>query len=135
MYRLHLHFHCQGRTAPAQCGMPHARVVQALASIALLQLRQIQASAEMRPITVDHGGAHLGGHGVKQIAQGQDQAVVQGVALGRAGQADHGDFLLLAAQFEMDVWMGHGGFRNGAIVVIVNNQFKQAKPIFVGVYP
>ncbi len=76
-----------------------------------LSSRQVQAGAEVLAFAVDHRGAHGGGHFFEQVAQGQDQAVVQGVALGAAGQADDGNFLLVAGEFEMDVWMGHGGFR------------------------
>ncbi|MNW09573.1 hypothetical protein D3C71_2066010 [compost metagenome] len=67
----------------------------------------------MRAFSVDHGGAHGAGHFFEQVAQRQDQAVVQGIALGAAGQADHRHFLLVAGEFEMDVWVGHRGFRVG----------------------
>ena len=94
-----------------QCRVPHARVVQALAGIALLQFAQIQAGAEVIALTSYHGGAHAGGHGFKQMAQGQDQGVVQCIALGTARQADDSDLLLLALQFKVDVFFAHGCFR------------------------
>ena len=96
-----------------QRGVPHARVVQALAGVAFFQFRQVQTGAEMGAVAIDDSGAHGAGHFLEQVAQREDQAVVQRVALGRAGQADHGHFLVVAAQLEMDVWMGHRGFRVG----------------------
>jgi hypothetical protein len=61
-------------------------------------------------LAIDHGGAHACGQVVHHVAQRQDQAVVQGIALGGAGEADDRDFLAFATDFKGDVGvLGHGG--------------------------
>ena len=85
----------------------------ALGRVALLQFSQIESGAEVVALAVEHGRAHPLGHLLEQVAQCQHQAVVQRVALGASGEADHGDFLVLAGEFEMDVFLGHVRFFQG----------------------
>ena len=102
--------------------VPHARMLQACAGVALLQLRQVEAGAEMRAFAVDHGGAHRGGQLLEGVAQREDQCVGQRVALGRRVQADDGD---VAVEFELEVGVVVMiAFRSGSIMVMKNNQFK-----------
>ena len=97
-------------------------MVQALAGIALLQLRQVEPGAEMLAFAVDDGGAHAGRQVLEGVAQRGDQAVGQRVALGGARQTNDGDFLLLAREFERNVLTGLGhGVSLGAIMVINDN--------------
>ena len=55
----------------------------------------------MFAFAVEHGGAHRVGKRLEDVAQAQDQAVAERVALGRAAQPDHGDG---AVDLEMDVF-------------------------------
>ncbi len=87
-------------------GMPQPRVMEALAGVALLQFREVEAGAEVRALAVDHRGAHAGGQVLEAVAQGQDQRVRQRIALIGACQADDGDVI---ADFEVQVGgLGHG---------------------------
>ena len=70
--------------------VPHARVHHPLPGVALLQLRQIQAGAEVIARAVDHGGFGGLGQGLEHVAQRDDQAVVQGIAFQRPRQGHHG---------------------------------------------
>jgi hypothetical protein len=92
--------------------MPHAGVVQALTGVTVLQLAQIESGAEVLTLAINNRGAHAGGHFFKQIAQRQNEAVVERVALFAAGETDDGNFLLLAANFEMEVFIAHGFFQS-----------------------
>ena len=85
-------------------------MVQALAGVALFEFAQIQPGAEVRAFSVEHRSAHRGGQLFKQVAQPQYQCVGQGVALGTAGETHDGNLLLVAADVEMDVLVGHGCF-------------------------
>jgi hypothetical protein len=89
-----------------QRGVPHAGVVQALAGVAFLQFRQVKPGAEMFTLAIEHGGAHSRRQVFKEVAQRQDEPVRQRVALGPTGQAHHGN---RAADFELNVFLGHGG--------------------------
>ena len=51
-----------------QCRMPHARVVHALAGVALLQFAQIQPGAEMDTFAVNHCRADACRHVFEQVA-------------------------------------------------------------------
>jgi hypothetical protein len=42
------------------------------------------------------------------MAQGNDQAVVERIALGAAREADDGNLLLIALEFKVDVFLAHG---------------------------
>jgi hypothetical protein len=60
-----------------------------LGGITFLQFAQIQASTEVFTFAVDDGGTHAFGQFLKQITNGQNQAVVDGVAfLGAAQRAN-----------------------------------------------
>jgi len=74
--------------------VPHARVLHALAGVALADLRQVEPGAEVRALAVEHRRAHRAGQVLEGVAQREDQPVVERVALGRAGQADDGDVVL-----------------------------------------
>ena len=125
---------CDHRNGPVlhtlQRGVPHAGMVQALAGITLFELTQVQACTEVRALAGDHGRPHAFGHVFEQIPQREDESVVQGVALGAAGQADHRHFLFLTEAFEMDIGVLRKSFHNGAILVIVNNQIKSLERSF-----
>ena len=71
--------------------VPAARMVHAFTGISLFQFRQVQTGAEMVAFAVHHGGAGLGGQVLEHIAQRFNQAIAQGIALGGAAQADHGN--------------------------------------------
>ena len=88
-------------------------MVQALAGVTFFQFAQVQAGAEVFTLAVDDGSAHALGHVLEQLADSQDQAVVERVALGRPGEADHGDFLVFAAALEVDVRVLHLAFLSG----------------------
>ena len=81
--------------------------MQALAGVALLELGQVQAGAEMFAFAVEHGGSHRIGKRFEDIAYGQDQAVAERVALGRTAQPDDGDGV---PDLEMDVFVAHEAF-------------------------
>jgi hypothetical protein len=66
-------------------------MVHAFTGITLFEFRQVQAGAEMVAFAVHHGGASLGGQVLEDIAQRLNQAVAQGIALGRAAEPDHGN--------------------------------------------
>jgi hypothetical protein len=92
-------------------GMPHAGMKQTLACIALAQLAQIQTCTKVLTLAINHCGPHRGRQVLEHIAKGQNEAVVQGVALGEARQTDNGNFILFAANFEVEVFSGHDFFR------------------------
>jgi hypothetical protein len=79
-------------------------MVQALAGVALLEFTEVKACAEMVSLAAKHGGLCLGRKIFKLVPQRKNQGVTQGVAFGRARQADHGD---TAVHFEMKVFWGH----------------------------
>lgn len=81
------------------------REVQALAGVTLFQLRQVQTGAEMGAVAIDDSGARCWAFSRTSVAQREDQAVVQRVTLGRAGQAITATSGT-AAQLEMDVLDG-----------------------------
>ena len=54
-------------------------------------------------------GANRGRQAVEDFAQRQDQPVVQRVAFGGAGQADHRDLLCVALKIQFDVGVAHAG--------------------------
>ncbi len=80
---------------------------EALARVALLEFAQVEAGAEVRALAIDHGRAHAGGQVLEGIAQREDQAVRQRVALGAARQANDGD---VVAEFDVEVGRGHVAF-------------------------
>ena len=83
-------------------------MVQALAGVALFEFTQIQPGAEVRAFAVDHRSTHGRGQFLEDIAQGQDEAVGQRVALGTTCEADHCNLFVVAANFELDVLVLHG---------------------------
>ena len=89
--------------------MPAARVVNAFAGVALLELRQIQPGAKVVALTVNHRGAGFGGQVLKHITQRFNQGVVERIALGRAAQAHHGH----SALHVQTNAMGGGSFQDG----------------------
>ncbi len=68
--------------------MPHARVVHALHRVALAEFAQVEPGAEVFAFAFDQGRLDLGAEAFEDVAQAQDQAVVDGVSLGRAGEPD-----------------------------------------------
>ena len=64
--------------------------------------------ADSFTFTVNDGGVHGGGQFLKQIADGQNQCVVDGISLLGARQTDDGHFFLVAVNVEMDVFGCHG---------------------------
>jgi len=62
----------------------------------------------MLALAMDDGGARLLGQVLEQVAQGQDQAVVERIALGWAAQADQRD---AAAHFQLHGILGGRGGR------------------------
>jgi hypothetical protein len=42
------------------------------------------------------------------MAQGDDQGVVERIALGATREANDGDLLVLALEFKVDVFLAHG---------------------------
>ncbi|MCY1559919.1 hypothetical protein D9M68_970040 [compost metagenome] len=98
--------------------MPHARVVQALAGVALAEFGEIEAGAEVVAAAVDDGGAHTVRHGLEHVADGQDQAIIERVALGGAVERDDSDFAGCALQAQGDVggMDGHVGCRRRPLV-------------------
>ena len=61
----------------------------------------------MLAFAINDGGAHGVGQVLEQIAQRKDEAIVECVALGAAGEANDGNFLLLATAFEMKILVAH----------------------------
>ena len=90
-----------------QRGMPHPRVQQALGGVALLQLREVEAGAEVLSGAVEYGSPYPGCRQFlfEQLAQTENEAVAERVALGRTVQPDHGDRTL---DLQEDVFVGHG---------------------------
>jgi hypothetical protein len=73
----------------------------------------------MFALAMEYGGAHALGQVLELIAQGQDQAVVECIALARTVQRDDGQLLLLAGQGHLKVWVLHGqDCKVNAIMVI-----------------
>ena len=88
-------------------------MAQALAGVTLLQFRQVQPG-KVVDIAGDDGGANGIGQAVKRVLKGKHQTVVERVALGRARQADHSDFIVGALNVELNVVGCHGlDFLNG----------------------
>ena len=88
-----------------QGAVPGARMHHALAGVAFLQFAQVQASAKVIALTMQHRGAYRGRHVVKSLLQIGDQAIVQGIALERARQSHQGHSV---AVFDVQVGRGHG---------------------------
>ena len=63
--------------------VPHLRMAQAFGGVVLGQLRQVEAGGEMVADAVDHNGASVIREFCKALADGENNAVVQRVALGR----------------------------------------------------
>ena len=132
------------REAPVhalQRRVPHARVEDAVCRITLAQFGQVQAGAEVLAAAVHHRSAHALGQVLEGVANGQDQAVVEGVALGGAVGRDHGHFGVFATQAQAQVGVvgGHGvavksGLLSLCIIVINNNQIKLSTPFFAPVF-
>ena len=59
----------------------------ALGDAALTELREIEPGAEMLALATQHDGAHALGEIHERRVQLRDECVVEGVALGRAAQA------------------------------------------------
>ena len=62
----------------------------------------------MFSVAINYGGTHAAWHFFKQFAQCGNQAVVQRVAFGGACQAHNGNFFVLAAELEVQIFLGHG---------------------------
>jgi hypothetical protein len=82
--------------------------MQALARIPILKLTQIKTGTKVFTLAINDGSTDAGGHIFKQVAQCQNEGIVQGITLDHAAQADHGDFFLFATQFELNVFYAHG---------------------------
>ncbi|MNV84270.1 hypothetical protein D3C71_1781310 [compost metagenome] len=72
-------------------------MLQAGSGVAFLEFAQVQSGAKVRAFAVDHRRAHAGGQLFEEIAQGQDQAVGQRVALGAARETQDRDLFFIAA--------------------------------------
>jgi hypothetical protein len=66
--------------------MPAARVQDALEDVALGELRQVQAGAEVLALAGEHDGPHIGRDGAELRVQGRDQRIIGRIALGRPVQ-------------------------------------------------
>jgi hypothetical protein len=104
-----------------QRDVPGPRVQHALAGIALGQFRKVETGAEVFAFAVDHRRAHGGRHVFKGLADGLDEAVVEGVALGGAGQADDGHCLLLATDLDRKVFAFHAVLLLWSGIMIMKN--------------
>ncbi len=92
-------------------GMPHARVHDAFAHVAFADLAQIEAGTEMIAFAAEnHRTDHRGkrGEGRLQIA---DQLIADGIALGRAVQADVRDRPIVRDGEKARIECGSGGRR------------------------
>jgi len=65
-------------------------MVHAFTRIAGLQFAQVQTRAKVFAAAAEYGSFGVGWQVVEGVAKGQDELVIQGVALGRAGDAHHG---------------------------------------------
>ena len=84
--------------------MPHARMEHAGPGIALLELGKVQARAEMIAFAVEHDRAHRVRQVLEDVPDGEDHAVADRVALGRAREPHDGHGVV---QFELEVGRGH----------------------------
>ncbi|MPN36154.1 hypothetical protein SDC9_183661 [bioreactor metagenome] len=97
--------------------MPHARVQNALGRIALAELAQIQAGAEMRSIAIHHRRTHTGGQIHEHIAQTQHQPIGQGVAFGGTHQTNDGNLPGFAAKLNCNFFMSHN--HSFCIIIVI----------------
>ena len=88
-----------------QRGVPHAGMQQPRAGVALFQLGQVEAGAEVFAIAVEHGGAYALRQRFEGSAHSLHQRIAQRVALGGPVQAHDGD---VAIDLELDVFLGQG---------------------------
>jgi len=97
--------------------MPHARMQNALGRIALAELAQVQAGAEMRAIAIHHRRAHAGGQIHEHIAQTQHQPIGQGVALGGTHQTNNGNLLGFTTELNCNFFMSHN--HSFCIIIVI----------------
>jgi hypothetical protein len=63
--------------------------------------------------TIYHRSPYRRGEVLENIAQRQNEAIIQGVTLGETGQSDDGNFIMFAEKFKVEVFIGHNFFRAG----------------------